>query len=489
MDSLSNKLKSAGFWQALQTVVQVISQFGYMAIMARLLSKADFGLMALANGFIGLGMLFSTAGMGTAIIQRKDATQKHYNAALHASFLISFIVFIIIYFSAPYIANFYNQPELTLIVKVIGVGVVLNSINSVSRSILQKNFRFKATSNITIFVTLTGYTVGIVLGILGYGVWSLIAASLTISLLNAIIMFYYAPVQLKIKFYYKEFKELFSYGFGMILLSINNYLGSGGLNLILGKIMPPAQLGIFERSNQIKTLPSGYLGNILDTIMFPAMSEIQDEKERLFRIYQHSLGMVNTILMPVAFFLIFFSKEVVLILLGDKWLDAVIPLQIMFIVLPFSSSGRMADSVVRATGLIYKNVIRKFIYVIVLIITVSTGAYFYGIIGAAIGVTFSYFFNYGIMLILVKSIFKKRPKEIFVKPILSGLKLALITLTIVLVFTTLLHAWGHESIIKFLIITPLTVITLFGIAWIQPSILGEYLQETIYQLFPKLKKK
>lgn len=488
MSALSKKLKSAGLWQTLQTVIQVISQFGYMAVMARLLTKADFGLMALANAFIGLGMLFSTAGMGSAIIQRKDATQKHYNAALQASFLISFIVFIIIYLCAPLIAKFYNQPELNLIVKIIGAGIILNSINSVSRAILQKNFRFKVTSNITISVTVIGYSVGIILGLLGYGVWSLIFASLTISLLNAIFMFYYAPIKLKLKFYYKEFKELFSYGFGMILLSINNYLGSNGLNLVLGKLMTPAQLGLFERSNQIKTLPSSYLGDILDTIMFPAMSEIQDDRERLFHIYQHSLGMVNTILMPVALFLIIFSKEVVLILLGNQWLDAVIPLQIMFVVLPFSSSGRMADSVVRATGLIYRNVIRKFIYVLVLITTVSIGAYFYGIIGAAIGVTFSYFFNYTIMLILVKNIFHKTPKEIFMKPILAGLQLSAITLIFIVIFTTILQGWQHTSIVKFLIISLLVGLSMAILAWKKPYLLGQYLHETLLQLFPKKKK-
>src|SRR5690554_5651274 len=116
----------------------------------------------------------------------------------------------------------------------------------------------------------------------------------------------------------------------------------------------------------------------------------------------------------------------------------------MFVVLPLSSSSRMADSVVRATGLIYRNVLRKFIYVIVLLTTVSFGAYSYGIIGAAIGVTFSYVFNYSIMLLLVKSIFNKSPKEIFMKPILSGLKLSLVVLAPIFLFTTILNGWEHD---------------------------------------------
>lgn len=486
--SLTPKLKNAGLWQSLQIVIQVVTQFGYMAVMARLLSKSDFGLMAMANGFIGIGMLFSTAGMGTALIQHKKPTQRHMNAAFHGSVLLSLLVFIILYFSSGKIANFYNQPDLELIVKVIGFGIILNSINSVSRSLLQKHFKFKITANVTIFVTLFGYSLGVILAFLNYGVWSLIFASLSISLLNAIIMFYYAPVKLSFKFYFKEFKELFSFGFGMILLSVNNYLASGGLNLVLGKIMIPSQLGVFERSNQIKTLPSSYLGNVLDTIMFPAMSEIQNERERLFHVYQHSLGLVNTILMPVALFLIVFAKEVVLILLGANWIDAIIPLQIMFVVLPFSASGRMADSVVRATGLIYKNVVRKFIYVLVLITTVSIGAYKYGLIGAAIGVTFSYFFNYAIMLILVKSIFKKRIKEIFMKPVLAGFTLSLILVPLIIISSFVTNYIVYNPVLYIFVNTLIIGGILSIIVWMKPTILGEYIQETIIRLFPKKKR-
>src|SRR5690606_34289468 len=111
---------------------------------------------------------------------------------------------------------------------------------------------------------------------------------------------------------------------------------------------------------------SKYLGGILDKVMFPVMSQIQDDEERLFKIYHFGLGFSNSILMPIALYLIYFSEAIVLILLGREWMEAVIPLQIMFGILPFSISSRMADSVIRAKGYIYKNVIRKYIYVLVL---------------------------------------------------------------------------------------------------------------------------
>lgn len=483
--SVTEKLKNAGLWQSLQVIVQTIAQFGYLAIMARLLSKSDFGLMAIAGSFIGFGILFSEAGMGASLIQRKKTTDKHNTAALQGSFILGTLVFLIFYFSAKPIASFFEQPILELIIKVAGATIILNSISSVSISLLQKKFQFRQTSLVIAASSVIGYGTGVFLGLNNWGVWSLVTASIASSLISAIALFLLAPVKVSFKLHLREWKELFSFGSGIILLKINNYLGNQGVNLILGRIFLPAQLGIFERSNQIKNLPGGYLGNILDTIMFPTMSEIQDDKEKLFRIYQHSLGIVNTLLIPLSFYLIFFSKEIVDILLGSQWQDAVVPLQIMLIVLPFASSSRMADSVIRAKGLVYKNVRRKFLFVTVLMVSVFTGGYYYGIPGAAIGVTFSYLFNYCIMLFLVKRIFEKSPGEIFIRPLIAGLKLSALVFALTIFITLIFNNWSNHSIIKFIITTILVALIIIIIALKKPSILGIYCNEFIETIFKK----
>jgi len=480
--SLFNKLKGAGMWQALQVIALVATQFIYIGFMARLLSKADFGLIALAGSFIGIGTIFSEGGMRAALIQRQNITQKHMNAALQGSILMGVFAYALLFFFSKSIAAFFNQPALNLMLKVISIEVILNSISGISSGLLQKKFQFKKTSVVTISATIVGYAIGIILGFKGFGVWSLVAANLIASLICVTVFFYLAPLEFSFKIHVKEWKELFSFGFGVILLKISNYMGQRGINLVLGKIFTADLLGLFERAYRIKSLPSTYLGQILDTIMFPAMSEIQDENERLFRMYQQSLGMVNSILMPVAVYFIFFTHEIVLILLGDKWLEAVIPLQIMFAVLPFASSGRMADSVIRAKGLIYNNAIRKYIYVIILITATSLGAINYGVIGAAVGVSFSYFFDYIIMLYLVKNTFKKNRRDIFIAPALSGIKLSGFILLLLIIFTTLFGSWGKSRIDFFIIITVLTTSTIALLGWRRPSFLGHYIADTIIKL-------
>lgn len=487
--SVANKLKKAGFWQSITIIIQVVVQFTYIAVMARLLTKGDFGLMALASSFIGFGTIFSEGGMGAALIQRQNISQRHMNAAFQSSMLIGFLLFLVFLASANSLAAFFKEPELGNLIRVAAVNLILSAVGSVSVSLLQKNFKFKLISIVNTIVILISYSLGIIYAYKGFGVWSMIIASLCQTILNAGLMFYFAPVKLSPRIHFKEWKELFSFSSGMILLKMLNYFSGSGLNLVLGKIFSPSMLGVFERANKIKTLPSDYLGKILDTIMFPTMAEIQDEEERLFKTYQFSLGLVNSILMPIAFILVLFSREIVLLMLGKNWEEAIVPLQILFVVLPFASSGRMADSVIRAKGLVYKNVYRKLIYVFVLILSTGFGAYFYGITGAAIGVSFSYLFNYYIMLILVKSIFKKSIAEIFLQPVYSGIVLSATLLIPAIISIFALNSLKDKPL--WYLISNLIIIGIFAglIILKKKSILGVYILEFLKRFKIGKKKK
>jgi len=218
------------------------------------------------------------------------------------------------------------------------------------------------------------------------------------------------------------------------------------------------------------------------------MSQIQDEEDRLFKVYQYGLGVSNAILMPISVYLIFFSREIVFILLGNDWNETIIPLQIMFVVLPFSISGRMADSVIRAKGYIYKNVVRKYVYVLVLLFSVSTGAYFWGLKGAAIGVTGSYLINYVIMVYLVMKIFKKSFLEIFLEPLKEAVILSVAASTIFIIYNIIFNQWDSYSIIYYLVFSILLVTTVFIIALKKPSLFGVYLGTVIRSVLKKNKK-
>ncbi|MEP3374502.1 lipopolysaccharide biosynthesis protein [Maribacter dokdonensis] len=483
--SLNKKIKNAGKWQSLSVISLNILQLIYFAIMTRLLLKEDYGLMAIVNGTIGVGNIFIQGGMGSALIQRKDITNKHINGALQTSILIGLVLYSIFYFLSPYIAVVYNDSRLDDLIKVSSLNLLLLALNNISVNLLLKNFRFKNASLVDITSNLIGYSIGVYLAMNNYGVWSLVIATLLSSLISTITMFYFAPITISLKMHHKEARELFAFGSGMMLISFSNFLSNKGLNLVFGKIFAQDILGIYERTSRIKELPSQFLASIINKVMFPVMSEIQDENEKLIRIYKFGIGVSNSLMIPITVFLIFFTAEIVHILMGSNWNEAIIPLQIMFLVLTFSNSGKMTDAVIRSKGLIYKNVSRKYIFTILIILLSGILGYLYGINGAAVGIVLSYFINYLMMIVLVKNVFMGSMKEYFLEPLLSGFKLGLYVAVLIIAYKSLFNLWQITDVSMFLIFILFLVILLIVVLKLKPSMLGYYLHTVIKKTLNK----
>lgn len=486
--SFSGKIKKAGFWQAIEIVILVIAQFMYIGIMTRNLSKEDFGLMAIANSFIAFGAIFSEGGMGAALIQRKHIDQNYKNAALQGGIILGLLIFIIFFITAPYIAAFFNQPALREIIRVVGLNVIFISSSSISLALLHRDFKFKQSSIVTATATIIGYSCGIISAFMGLGVWSLIIATLIMTGLSTLGYLYFSPIKISIKIYRKEFKELLSFGLGIIFQKITNFFATNGPNLVLGKIFLPGTLGIFERSNKIKTLPSLYLGNLLEKVLFPAVSQIQNEKKKIVYILENGLGIANSILMPVTIYLFLFTEEIVLIIMGAGWMEAVAPLQIMFIVLPFSISIRIIDVILKSTGHIYNTLKRKIVVVIVLLVSISFGAIKYGLSGAAMAVTLSYVINYILMLLLVKKVFQTKLQSVFYQPIKVGIILSIGIALLVMLFQYITQSFSLNPILSFILFSIFLLVLVAIISFKKPAILGKYIKLLISNLRQKESK-
>ncbi|GMN08294.1 lipopolysaccharide biosynthesis protein [Croceitalea sp. MTPC5] len=477
--SLSGKIKHAGKWQSFSVLSLSVLQILYFSVMTRILLKEDYGLMAIINAIIGVGNIFIQGGMGSALIQKKEINNRHINGALQTSMLLAVILYAIFYITAPYIASVYNDLRLDHLIKVSSLNIILLALSNISVNLLFKYYHFKNAAIVQIIASIIGYGTGIYLAMNDYGVWSLVIATLITSLLSAIAMFYLAPIKISLNVHYKEARELFGFGSGMMLLTFSNFLSNRGLNLIFGKIFAQDILGIYERTSRVKDIPSQFLAKIINQVMFPVMSEIQDEKERSIRIYKFGLGLSNSIMIPTTVLLVFFSAEIVQILMGTKWSEAVTPLQIMLLVLTFSNSGKMTDTVIRAQGLIYKNVTRKYIFVVIILVLSGALGYLYGINGAAIGIVISHFINYVMMIVLVKNVFKGTIKEYFFKPFIAGLKLGIYLGVLIFGYNHLFNLWGKTDVIMFIVFMAVLLLLCAILVKFKPTVFGEYLETTI----------
>ncbi len=477
--SLSGKIKHAGKWQSFSVLSLSVLQILYFSVMTRILLKEDYGLMAIINAIIGVGNIFIQGGMGSALIQKKEINNRHINGALQTSMLLAVILYAIFYITAPYIASVYNDLRLDHLIKVSSLNIILLALSNISVNLLFKYYHFKNAAIVQIIASIIGYGTGVYLAMNDYGVWSLVIATLITSLLSAIAMFYLAPIKISLNVHYKEARELFGFGSGMMLLTFSNFLSNRGLNLIFGKIFAQDILGIYERTSRVKDIPSQFLAKIINQVMFPVMSEIQDEKERSIRIYKFGLGLSNSIMIPTTVLLVFFSAEIVQILMGTKWSEAVTPLQIMLLVLTFSNSGKMTDTVIRAQGLIYKNVTRKYIFVVIILVLSGALGYLYGINGAAIGIVISHFINYVMMIVLVKNVFKGTIKEYFFKPFIAGLKLGIYLGVLIFGYNHLFNLWGKTDVIMFIVFMAVLLLLCAILVKSKPTVFGEYLETTI----------
>ncbi|WP_350291629.1 lipopolysaccharide biosynthesis protein [uncultured Croceitalea sp.] len=477
--SLSDKIKHAGKWQSFSVLSLNVLKILYFSIMTRLLLKEDYGLMAIINAIIGVGNIFIQGGMGTALIQRKEINNKHVNGALQTSLLLALILYAIFYITAPFIASAYNDLRLNNLIKVSSLNLILLALTNISVNLLFKYYFFKNIAIVNIISNIIGYGIGVYLAMNGYGVWSLVIATLIVSLLSATALFYLAPIKISFKVHYKEARQLFSFGFGMILLTFSSFLSRNGLNLIFGKIFAQDMLGVYERASRVKEIPSEFLAKVMNPVMFPMMSEIQDENERLIKIYKFGLGFSNSIMIPTTVFLVFFSAEIVQILMGPNWPEAVLPLKIMFLILTFSNAGKTTDEVIKAKGLVYKNVTRKYIFTVIIIVLSGALGYLYGINGAAVGIVISHFINYLMMIVLVKNVFKGSIGEYFYKPLLAGLRLGMYLGILIFAYKYLFNLWGETDVTMFVVFTLFLLIVCAGLLKFKPSVFGQYLELAI----------
>jgi O-antigen/teichoic acid export membrane protein len=469
----SKSILNAGIWQLLNVSLAAIIQFSYYGYLARVLPKSDFGLLALANVFINFAMFVTEGGLGIALIQRREVDQGHISIVMFSNILIAIFLYVIYFFSSGAIANFFNNYDLSFILKVLSLNFIIQAFGSVSYNMSIKFMEFKKICIIETLANFLSAVMGIILVLKGMGILSVIYATLGRSFIRAGS---YMLANKKNIFIFsamtkQHFNDLYSFGVGMTLIRFNNYLNSFGFQSMIAKVVPLSALGIFERSYRIMIMPASYLGGIVDRVMFPGMSKFNDNDEKLYDYGKKMLRIVNVIMVPATALFILYTNEIVTLLLGSKWMDAVFPLRILFLSLPFRISVMMCDSVVRAKGKVYKAAYRKFLYTLVLFSSVWIAS-IWGIIGICLATSAAAIFNYFNMVWLIRKLFHT-DYEIFFDPFIEPLKLVFIVLLLTAPVYFFVNTFSRYYFTAFLTSFFLLVITFFLIFKIKPYVFGE----------------
>ena len=328
-DELKNKATQGVFWSAVERYSLQVVQFLLQLIIARILTPHDYGLIGMLAIFMALSQVFIDGGFSNALIQKKDRNEKDYSTVFYINFGISLFIYLLLFFAAPYIASFYDQPLLTPITRIYSINLVINSLAAVNKVKLTVNVDFKTQSKISLGAAVISGIAGIICAYKGMGVWALVVQMLLNSLINVILSFFYVRWWPKPLFSMESFHRLFRFGSKLLIASIIHSLYENLYNLFIGKKFSSATLGLFTRAQQFTNFAGSNVSAILRRVSFPILSEIQDDDQRLMSAYKKYIKTATWATFPMLLGLCGVAKPLILVLLTEKWIECVPYLQIL----------------------------------------------------------------------------------------------------------------------------------------------------------------
>jgi PST family polysaccharide transporter len=343
---LKSDVTSGLGWTAVGRAAQQIVQFGLSVVLARLLSPKDYGLMAMSMVFTGFAGMLADAGFNTAIVQRKELKESHTHTVFWMTFGSGLALTLITFVLSPWLADFFKAPSLKPIFRVIALNFIFGGIGNVPSALLQRRMQFRRIATIDVSSLLLSGIVGVVMAFVGAGVWSLVGQSVSASLLTSALRCISCRWLPKTTFCRTSLKEIWSFSGNLYGFNFINYWARNADNLLVGKFLGAPSLGIYNRAYALMLLPITQINSVVAQVIFPAFSSIQDDKERVKRIYLRGIAIVALLVFPMMAGLALVAEPFVRTVYGEKWIAVVPLLQIM-------SCLGATQALVNSTGWIY----------------------------------------------------------------------------------------------------------------------------------------
>ncbi|WP_426508571.1 lipopolysaccharide biosynthesis protein [Serratia proteamaculans] len=325
--SLKERAVSGMIWSIIERFLVQGVQFGISIVLARIISPSDFGLIGMVAVFIVLSDIIINSGFTQALIQKKDRTQTDYSTVFYFNLLISIILYAIIYFIAPFVADFYSAPPLVHVIRVLGVSIIIKSLCLVQTTKLAIDLNFKLRTKINFLSVIISGSIALYLANHGYGAMALVYQTLINSICVTIFMAILLRWHPNFEFSFDSLSRLFGFGSKLLLASFVRTIVDNCYAILIGRFFSSKEVGYYTQGRNIPDLISVNLFNILQGVLFPILSSTQDDTERLIRIYKKSLDMTAFIVMPAMVGFTFLAEPFVHFFLTDKWLPAVVVIQ------------------------------------------------------------------------------------------------------------------------------------------------------------------
>lgn len=327
--SLKSKALKGVFWTISQQVGLQVVNVVVQILLARILLPEDFGLIAMLTIFISLGNILIDGGLTSSLIRKNDANDKDYSTVFFINILISVFIYAILFFCAPLISDFYNEGILTAIIRVYTISIIIRAFMAVQVTVLTKEMKFKKQMIIEIPSVVLSGVLGVMLALMGYGVWSIVWMKLLQYSIITVTYWVKSNWTPTLAIDKESVKFHFNFGYKLTLVNVINIFYQNVYAVIIGRYFPTAQLGYYNQADTLRKLPVGQINIALDKVTYPMFSSIQDDDGKLKRIYKKVMQQVFFWVAPGMISLCIVAEPLFEIVLTEKWLPAVPYFQVL----------------------------------------------------------------------------------------------------------------------------------------------------------------
>ena len=384
-------------WTMGGNISNAVLQLFVLAILARALRPAEFGLVGTAMIVIAFSTIFSRLGIGPAIVQRGHIERRHLAAGFGASIALGLLTSAVVWLIAPEAARFFRMPQLTSIIRVLAGLFPINALAVVPSAMLQRELRFRWLANVEVVSHTIGYAlVGVTLALAGWGVWALVAAQYAQATLEAIVLLRLRPPVLDEAPRWPALRDLLYFGGGHTVGRIGNYLAHELDNVVVGRWLGAEALGLYGRAYSLMAAPANLLADAIDLVSFPELCRMQSDTASLRGAYRQALALVALAVLPASVILLLLAPELVRVVLGEQWMRLVPIFQIFAIGMLLRTSYKLGDALAHASGAVYQRAWRQGVYAALVLVGSLVGQR-WGPAGAAAGVLIALTANFGLM--------------------------------------------------------------------------------------------
>ena len=318
-DSLKQKAAKGVLWSTVERFSVQGVQFLIMIVMARLLTPHDYGLIGMLAIFIAVAQSLIDSGFSQALIRKQDRTEADNNTVFYFNIVVSTLLYLILYASAPFVADFYNTPQLCPVMRVVCLSIIFNSLAVVQRALLTIRIDFKTQAKAALTAAVTSGAVGITMAYHGFGVWSLVTQQLLNLGINTGLLWLLSKWRPRLMYSWQSFNELFAFGSKLLASGLLDTIYRNIYPIVIGKLFSASSLGHYTRAHQFSEFPSSNLTGIIQRVTYPVLCEIQNDDARLASIYRRFLKLSAFIIFPLMVGLSSVAKPFVNIVLGQQW--------------------------------------------------------------------------------------------------------------------------------------------------------------------------